>query len=133
MSGFEISRRYTFEAAHKLTKVEPSHKCARLHGHSFGVEIFVVRDARGLILPPLDDEDMVVDFAAIDDVWMREAFSVLDHNYLNEIGGLENPTSENIAKWIYTEMNETLHRQHYTKITRIVVSETPRSSAGYVP
>ena len=89
----EIYKEFTFEAAHRLPNVPPGHKCARLHGHSFKAKLI----AEG----PLGTETgWVQDFADL-----KEAFeplhTMLDHNYLNDIEGLENPTSENIAVWIW--------------------------------
>ena len=87
-----ISRSYRFEAAHHLPKVAPSHKCSRVHGHNYRVEIGV--------FGPLDERGFVVDFAEID---ARAAPLVArcDHRLLNEIIGLENPTAEIIAGWFY--------------------------------
>src|SRR5205814_10325639 len=87
----DVFKEFTFEAAHRLPNVAPDHKCARLHGHSFRVELHV----RG----PIDSAmGWVVDFADI-----KRAFKPiedqLDHRYLNEVEGLDNPTSENLAKW----------------------------------
>ena len=88
----KIYKQFTFEAAHRLPNVPEGHKCARLHGHSFHVEIHVSG-------PIGADTGWVMDFADL-----KTAFAplhrVLDHNYLNDIPGLENPTSEHIARWI---------------------------------
>lgn len=89
-----------FEAAHRLPRVPPGHKCFRLHGHSFRAEIHVTA--------PLHPElGWVQDFAEV-----REAFEPLrqqlDHNYLNDLPGLENPTSEVVAGWIWERLRPTL-------------------------
>ncbi len=87
---------FSFEAAHRLPNVPPGHKCARLHGHSFHVRITV----SGPVDPHLG---WVIDFADL-----KQAFAplhrVLDHHYLNEVPGLENPTSEVLATWIWDRL-----------------------------
>lgn len=88
----EISKQFRFEAAHRLPAVPPGHKCGRVHGHSFEVEIVV----RG----PLDpDSGWVVDFAALTEAW-QPLHRRLDHQLLNDVEGLENPTSERLAHWV---------------------------------
>src|SRR5262249_6923385 len=84
---------FTVEAAHRLPNVPPGHKCGRLHGHSFRAQVFV----RG---PIGDRSGWVIDFADIKTAFMP-FYEQLDHNYLNDIAGLENPTSEVLARWIY--------------------------------
>jgi 6-pyruvoyltetrahydropterin/6-carboxytetrahydropterin synthase len=114
----EIFREFTFEAAHLLPHVPPGHKCARLHGHSFRVEVHV----GGELQQPLG---WVVDFAEI-----KAAFDPLlkrlDHYYLNEVEGLENPTSENLAIWIWERLVPAL-----PGLARIVVRETCTSGCTY--
>lgn len=114
----EIWKEFTFEAAHRLPNVPPSHKCARLHGHSYRVRVTV----RGELDPHLG---WVVDFDTI-----REAFEPvrlqLDHYYLNEIEGLENPTSELLARWIWARTKPRL-----PQLARIEVMETCTSGARY--
>lgn len=109
---------FTFEAAHRLPHVAEGHKCGRLHGHSYRVEVHV----RGDVDP---HTGMVVDFADI-----KAAFEplrgCLDHYYLNEVAGLENPTSENLARWIW----ERLHSPQL-RVSRVVVRETCTSGASY--
>lgn len=114
----EIFRRITFEAAHRLPNVPDGHKCKRLHGHSFVVEIHVSG--------PMDEASgWVTDFADI-----KRAFDPLherlDHHYLNEIEGLENPTSENIARWIWTRIHPVL-----PILSSVVVCETCTSGCIY--
>lgn len=114
----EIFKEFTFEAAHRLPHVQPGHKCARLHGHSFRCEIYV----RG---PVGKDTGWIVDFSEI-----KAAFepvrSRLDHNYLNEIEGLSNPTSENLARWIWREVKPRL-----PGMCRLIVRETCTSGCVY--
>src|SRR5580692_4633765 len=92
----ELRKSFQFEAAHLLPRLPKSHKCRRLHGHSFEVEIAVAG--------PCDPElGWVMDYAeisvAFDPIW-----KILDHYYLNDVPGLENPTSENIAIWIWRKL-----------------------------
>jgi len=91
----DIFKRFQIEAAHRLPNVPPGHKCARLHGHSFGVEIHVsgTLDAQ---------TGWIMDFADIKSAF-APIFAELDHHYLNEIAGLDNPTSERLAEWISRE------------------------------
>jgi 6-pyruvoyltetrahydropterin/6-carboxytetrahydropterin synthase len=114
----KIYKQFTFEAAHRLPHVPEGHKCARLHGHSFHVEIHV----SGTIGP---ESGWVMDFADL-----KTAFAplhrVLDHNYLNDIPGLENPTSEHIARWIWERLQPTL-----PNLSQIVVRETCTTGAVY--
>jgi 6-pyruvoyltetrahydropterin/6-carboxytetrahydropterin synthase len=114
----EIFKEFTFEAAHRLPHVPEGHKCGRLHGHSFRCEVHV----RGSIDPRLG---WVVDFADV-----KRAFeplhAVLDHNYLNEVEGLANPTSEVLARWIWAHLTSTL-----PGLSAIVVRETCTSGCTY--
>lgn len=100
MTGVEIFKEFTFEAAHRLPNVPADHKCARLHGHSFAVRVTV----SGAVDPSLG---WVMDFAGIKAA-CRDVHDALDHRYLNEIEGLENPTSEVIAIWIWDRLARVL-------------------------
>ena len=91
----EIFKEFTFEAAHRLPNVPDGHKCGRLHGHSFRVALHVA----GPVEP---ESGWLMDFADLKERF-QPLYDRLDHNYLNEIDGLENPTSENIARWIWDE------------------------------
>lgn len=117
---FEVFREYRFEAAHRLTALPPGHKCGRLHGHSFVVQLH----CRG----PMDEaRGWLVDFYEIDTAF-APCFAQLDHNYLNEIDGLENPTSEIIARWIWQRVKPVV-----PQLSRIVVKETCDSGCVYCP
>jgi 6-pyruvoyltetrahydropterin/6-carboxytetrahydropterin synthase len=113
----EIFRAFTFEAAHRLPNVPAGHKCARLHGHSYRVEVRV----RGDVDPVAG---WVMDFADIAAAF-RPLHEQLDHHYLNEVPGLENPTSEVLARWIWARLAATL------PLAAITVRETCTSGVVY--
>ncbi len=118
--SFEIDlvKEFRFEAAHRLPRVPANHKCARLHGHSFRIEVHVV----GPVSP---ETGWLMDFAD-----MQQAFAPLmdqlDHHYLNDIPGLENPTSEQLARWIWIRLKERL-----PQLVQITVHETCTSRCIY--
>ncbi|HLU62640.1 MAG TPA: 6-carboxytetrahydropterin synthase QueD [Gammaproteobacteria bacterium] len=114
----EIFKVFHIEAAHRLPNVPPGHKCARLHGHSFRVEIHV----SGEVDPKLG---WVMDFAELK-ARFEPIYRQLDHHYLNEIEGLENPTSENLAAWIWARLKPGL-----PQLSKIVVAETCTSGCVY--
>jgi 6-pyruvoyltetrahydropterin/6-carboxytetrahydropterin synthase len=109
-----LQRSYRFEAAHFLPKVAPGHKCARMHGHSYLVEVTV----EGEVDP---DRGWVIDFAEIDDR-ATPLVRQLDHQVLNEIEGLGNPTSELLAVWWWQRLSPGL-----PLLCEIAVCETPTS------
>ncbi|MBZ0116866.1 MAG: 6-carboxytetrahydropterin synthase QueD, partial [Sandaracinaceae bacterium] len=92
----EIYKEFRFEAAHRLPNVPATHKCARLHGHSFRVRVVVKGDVGETTGWVIDFDDIRVAFEPI--------LARLDHYYLNEIDGLENPTSERLAEWIWIRL-----------------------------
>lgn len=114
----EIFKEFGFEAAHRLPNVPEGHKCARLHGHSFRVEVHV----RGDLDPRLG---WVMDFADVKAA-VKPIIHQLDHYYLNEIEGLENPTSERLAMWIWDRLVPTL-----PTLSEVVVHETCTSGCRY--
>lgn len=114
----ELFKVFSIEAAHRLPNVPPGHKCARLHGHSFRVEIYISG-------PVGDETGWVMDFADLKAAF-KPLYLQLDHNYLNEIEGLENPTSENLARWIWQRLKPTL-----PELSKIVVCETCTSGCIY--
>jgi 6-pyruvoyltetrahydropterin/6-carboxytetrahydropterin synthase len=113
----EIFREFTFEAAHRLTNVPPGHKCSRLHGHSFRAEVHV----RGEVA---EEAGWVMDFQEIRDAF-APLHSQLDHHYLNEVEGLANPTSENLARWIWERLAGAL------PLSAVVIRETCTSGCVY--
>lgn len=107
----EVYKRFQIEAAHRLPNVPDGHKCARLHGHSFRIELVVTGEVG-------QDSGWVMDFADIEAAF-KPLYAQLDHHYLNDIEGLENPTSENLARWIWQRMKMTL-----PNLSEVRVSET---------
>jgi 6-pyruvoyltetrahydropterin/6-carboxytetrahydropterin synthase len=114
----ELRKTFQFEAAHLLPHLPQDHKCSRLHGHSFSVEIVV----EGPCDPALG---WVMDYADISKAF-RPLWEQLDHYYLNEVEGLENPTSENIAIWIWKHLSPKL-----LLLTEVVVAETCTARCVY--
>ncbi|MCE2899885.1 MAG: 6-carboxytetrahydropterin synthase QueD [Gemmatimonas sp.] len=114
----EIFKQFTVEAAHRLPHVPPGHKCARLHGHSFLIELRV----SGPLDPTLG---WVMDFADLTAAF-RPIYDQLDHHYLNDIPGLENPTSERLAVWIWERL-----RPQLPLLSAVMVRETCTAGCEY--
>lgn len=95
-----LVREFTFEAAHRLPNAPEGHKCRRLHGHSFRVELI----CEGEVDPVTG---WLVDYGEIKNAF-QPIYELLDHHYLNEIPGLENPTAENIARWTWVRLKPSL-------------------------
>tara|TARA_B110000495_G_C22636402_1_gene378154 strand:- start:17 stop:382 length:366 start_codon:yes stop_codon:yes gene_type:complete len=113
----KLYKEFTFEAAHKLPLVPSDHKCFQLHGHSFKARVYV----QG----PVNEMGWVIDFGdlkAICKPWIK----MLDHSYLNEIQGLDNPTSENIAIWLWGKLEEDL-----PQLSAVEIMETCSSGCIY--
>ena len=112
-----LERQYRFESAHFLPNVPEGHKCARVHGHSYRVDIVVQGDVdphRGWIM----------DFAEIDEQ-VNPLVRALDHRLLNDLEGLANPTSELLAHWLWQRLKPVLPALH-----ELAVSETAPSRGG---
>src|SRR5258706_6208239 len=114
----ELAKTFQFEAAHLLPNLPKSHKCGRLHGHSFQVEVEVAGECDAKL-------GWLIDYAEIAEAF-KPILEKLDHYYLNEIQGLENPTSENVAAWIWKKLKPRL-----PLLTEIVVAETCTARAIY--
>ena len=114
----EIFKEFSIEAAHRLPNVPQGHKCARLHGHSFQLRIVVAG-------PVGEDTGWVLDFAEIKTAF-EPLFRQLDHQYLNDIEGLENPTSENLARWIWVRLQPDL-----PELSKVIVQETCNAGCIY--
>jgi 6-pyruvoyltetrahydropterin/6-carboxytetrahydropterin synthase len=116
--AMEIYKEFHFEAAHRLPNVPPGHKCARLHGHSFQVRLSVSGEAP-------EPAGWVMDFAELKAAF-KPILGQLDHYYLNDIPGLENPTSENLARWIWARLKPTL-----PQLSQVEIRETCTSGCIY--
>lgn len=114
----EIFKEFSFEAAHRLPNVPQGHKCARLHGHTFYVRISVEGDAG-------EDSGWVMDFGDIK-ASFEPIYQQLDHYYLNDIEGLDNPTSEVLARWIWQHLKPEL-----AQLSCIEIRETCTSGCRY--
>ncbi|MCE9636180.1 MAG: 6-carboxytetrahydropterin synthase QueD [Planctomycetes bacterium] len=114
----EIFKTFRFESAHHLPNVPEGHKCGRLHGHSYVVTIHVTG-------PVGEHSQWVMDFAEISAAF-APIYDALDHRYLNEIDGLDNPTCEQLAVWIWSRMKPTL-----PILSQVVVNETCTSGCAY--
>ena len=116
--NLELRKTFQFEAAHRLPKLPSGHKCHRLHGHSFQAEIVV----EGPVDPELG---WVMDYAEISKAF-RPLWEKLDHHYLNDVPGLENPTSEVLAHWIWENLKPSL-----PLLKEVVVAETCTARCVY--
>ncbi len=114
----ELRKTFQFEAAHLLPRLPKTHKCRRLHGHSFKVEIVVAGECDPKLGWLLDYAEITRRFGPI---WGK-----LDHRYLNEVPGLENPTSEEIAAWIWKRLKPKL-----PLLTEVAVAETCTARCVY--
>ena len=114
----ELFKDFTFEAAHRLPNAPLGHECARLHGHSYQVSVHV----EGEVDP---QAGWVIDFADIAEA-MTPLLDELDHTYLNEIDGLDNPTSERLAVWIWDRLQPVL-----PQLSSLVIRETCTAGCVY--
>jgi 6-pyruvoyltetrahydropterin/6-carboxytetrahydropterin synthase len=114
----ELRKTFQFEAAHLLPRLPKTHKCRRLHGHSFRAEIALAGECD----PKLG---WLMDYADVSEAF-KPLWEKLDHRYLNEVPGLENPTSENIAAWIWRHLKPKL-----PQLSVVVVAETCTARCVY--
>jgi len=115
----ELTRDYRFEAAHRLPMVPPDHKCARMHGHSFRIEVVV----SGEVDPKTG---WLMDFGDITAVVEPLLKQELDHRSLNDVPGLENPTSEHLCRWLWERL-----RPRFASLSAITVHETCTARCTY--
>jgi 6-pyruvoyltetrahydropterin/6-carboxytetrahydropterin synthase len=116
--SISITQAFTFEAAHHLPNVPDTHRCRRLHGHSYRVELTL----KGEVDP---HSGFVLDFFDVEAVF-QPVLQRLDHYLLNDVEGLENPTAENIALWIFRRVKPAL-----PQLASVKVFETPMCWAEY--
>jgi 6-pyruvoyltetrahydropterin/6-carboxytetrahydropterin synthase len=116
--AIELTRTFEFSAAHSLPQAGEGHKCRAQHGHNFTVEVTVRGD-------PDPVQGWVIDFGEIKRA-VEPLIAQLDHRMLNEIAGLENPTSENLVRWIWRRLAPAL-----PGLARLTVSETPGTRCTY--
>jgi 6-pyruvoyltetrahydropterin/6-carboxytetrahydropterin synthase len=109
----KIAAQFGFEAAHRLPNLPDGHKCKNLHGHNYRLEVSVEG--------PLDERGFVMDYAELEDI-VDPIIKRVDHRFLNEIDGLENPTSEVMAAWFMAQIKPHLPGKTVT----LRIYETPR-------
>ena len=114
----EIYKDFSFDSAHRLPNVPAGHKCGRLHGHTFQLRIVITG-------PVAADSGWIMDFADIKTVF-KELYDQLDHRFLNDIEGLENPTSEILVQWIWQRLKPRL-----PQLIRLELKETCTSGCIY--
>lgn len=113
-----IYKEFTFDAAHFLANVPEGHKCKQLHGHTYFLKVYVAGEPE---LP----EQWVMDYSDLKAI-VKPVIDQLDHKFLNDVQGLENPTAEVVTRWIWQKIKPTL-----PKLKRIELKETPTSGVIY--
>jgi 6-pyruvoyltetrahydropterin/6-carboxytetrahydropterin synthase len=114
----ELAREYRFEAAHRLPRLPAAHKCARLHGHSFRFEVVLEGEVD-------ERTGFLIDFGDVDTI-VQPVVARLDHFFLNDVEGLENPTSEILSAWLWQKL-----RPELPMLTAITVAETCDARCTY--
>ena len=115
----EVYREFKFDAAHLLPNLPPEHRCRRLHGHTFRAVIHLEACVG-------EESGWVRDFAEIKTL-CTPVIDELDHRYLNDIPGLENPTSENIASWVWNRLKPVL-----PELSMVEIKETSSTGCRYL-
>ena len=113
-----IFKEFTFDSAHFLSRVPETHKCREIHGHTYKLIIFL----EGQLHP---ESGWLMDFAEIKEI-MEPVLKIIDHKLLNNVEGLENPTCELLAKWIWDKIKPSL-----PLLSKIELHETPTSGVVY--
>ena len=115
-----IAKRFAFSASHIIGGLPPDHRCARLHGHNYVVEVI-------LEAPALDDTGFVRDYGELSAV-QDHLDQTVDHRHLNDVLGHDRTTAEVICKWLYDWC-----KPRWPEVVAVRVSETPETSAEYRP
>ncbi len=120
---YELMIEDTFSAAHQLRGYKG--ECEKLHGHNWRVQVYVIADR-------LNEIDIAIDFHELKD-YLNEILSLLDHKFLNDVFPFteKNPSSENIAKWIFDSMKKKLQVYEGVRIIAVTVWESDTASATY--
>ena len=113
-----IFKQFTFDSAHSLPNVPEGHKCKGVHGHTYHLKLFVEGELQ-------KDLEWVMDFTDIKDA-VQPIIKQIDHKFMNDLPGLENPTCENIARWLWNKIKPNL-----AQMTRIELNETPSTGVIY--
>jgi 6-pyruvoyltetrahydropterin/6-carboxytetrahydropterin synthase len=121
---FTIGKTFAFSASHQLTAVPDGHKCRRLHGHNYAVEVVCAA-------ADLDERAMVVDYLELDPI-KRFIDDTVDHRHLNDVIDGE-PTAERLACWLYESLKSVLPAEVAGRLVAVRVHETPRTWAEYRP
>jgi 6-pyruvoyltetrahydropterin/6-carboxytetrahydropterin synthase len=114
----KLTKQFDFAAAHHLPNVPPGHKCGRVHGHNYFVDIVV----KGEVDPKMG---WVMDYGLIKEI-CKPIVDSLDHRNLNEIEGLENPTAETLSQWLWAKIKPQL-----PLLSAVIVRETCQTSCEY--
>ncbi len=118
---FRIERDYTVEAARRLPRLPAEHPCHRLHGHRFTVTLAIEGDTD-------NEQQWVADYYDVDAAYEAGVGSLIDHNCLNDVAGLENPTTEVLARWVFERLAEQL-----PGLVEVTVAEEGDTRCAYRP
>jgi 6-pyruvoyltetrahydropterin/6-carboxytetrahydropterin synthase len=114
---FELKTQFRIESARFLPKLDKNHPCSRMHGHGFLITLRLVGSQTQV--------GWVRDYHEIESS-MKPLIRQIDHQILNEVSGLENPTSENLCKWIFENAQKVI-----PELVQVTVSETPTTECSY--
>lgn len=115
---YQISQDFNLESARYLPNLPQTHPCSQMHGHSFRVRLILVGELDSRL-------GWLMDYNEIENT-VGPIFKTLDHKVLNQVAGLENPTTELLARWIFEKCSPLL-----PPLWQVVINETPRSQVAY--